>query len=56
MCAIPTRYPLWFDEPLVVDLSDEIGRPVFEVTPLDVADALASNSRDARAIGRQAAF
>ena len=29
---------------------------LFEVTPLDVADALASNSRDARAIGRQAAF
>ena len=28
MCAIPTRYPLGFDEPLVVDLSDEVGRPV----------------------------
>ena len=28
MCAIPTRYPLWFDEPLVVDLSDEVARPV----------------------------
>ena len=28
----------------------------FEVAPRDVADALASNSRDARAIGRQAAF
>ena len=28
MCAIPTRYPLWFDEPLVVDLSDEVGRLV----------------------------
>ena len=28
MCAIPTRYPLGFDEPLVVDLNDEVGRPV----------------------------
>ena len=28
MCAIPTRYPLGFDEPLVVDLSHEVGRPV----------------------------
>ena len=28
MCAIPTRYPLGFDEPLVVDLDDEVGRPV----------------------------
>ena len=28
MCAIPTRYPLGFDVPAVVDLSDEVGRPV----------------------------
>jgi hypothetical protein len=28
MCAIPTGYPLGFDEPLVVDLDDEVGRPV----------------------------
>ena len=28
MCAIPTRYPLGFDVPLVVDLSDEVDRPV----------------------------
>ena len=28
MCAIPTRYPLGFDERLVVDLNDEVGRPV----------------------------
>ena len=28
MCAIPPRYPLGFDVPLVVDLSNEVGRPV----------------------------
>ena len=28
MCAIPPRYPLGFDGPLVVDLNDEVGRPV----------------------------
>ena len=28
MCAIPPGYPLGFDVPLVVDLSDEVGRPV----------------------------
>ena len=28
MCAIPTRYPLGFDVSAVVDLSDNVGRPV----------------------------